>query len=343
MAIPAIIAAALRAVGSVGTRATAGQSIAGVGRGTTASGGGMGALFKDASEKADKLGGSTKKMGDQFKELNAQIAYGNVNMHQFASIVGAVPGQLVKMGTGFADILKSMSQPFSDLVAGHSPGVTRQLDIAFRDLYGVMGRALVPVVQAFTPLVRKLGDTFAGMEPVIAPAVRAVSFFIDKVGGRWIEGLQKRAGMLEMVVTVFERITTAAAYVVTAGMDLIDFVLKPMFRLASAFGFGGNSFNKDATSLGAGMRPVKASAAKDISDEAIKNALILGQSPKQTPTEGYLSEIQRIADDILTWLRENKPPTSAREAGGQLASGKGLLAAGAARVSPAYGMYRLAR
>ena len=52
-------------------------------------------------------------------------------------------------------------------VVGANPEVVEQLMLAFAEIWGVLGQALTPVIEAIIPIVQAFGDIIAGLMPIL--------------------------------------------------------------------------------------------------------------------------------------------------------------------------------
>ncbi len=258
-----------------------------------------------AANKAKEFQAGLKKLGDTFKEVNTQVAFANVNIHAFASYIGHLPGKFVASMTLAVDALAHVAQPFVNLVARNNPAVARQWELALNDAYGVLGRMLIPVVISFTRQVLNLGNIIAGLEPVFQPAIKSMATMVDVTGNAL-------AAVIKDNTYLFTNL--AAALKVTAdSVSASILVFKTFYQLA---GFqylkmisGGSAFNKDATSMGAGIRSARQlSGGEDIQNEVIKNALMMGAAGGETKEDkqnNILAELSRVIGALVKWLEDH--------------------------------------
>lgn len=84
---------------------------------------------------------------------------------------GSVTGVLSSMGPHGAIVAGAINavQAFGDtvlkFVGAANPAVVEQLNLAFEDINGVIGRFLVPVIERVTPWIRMFGDFLASILP----------------------------------------------------------------------------------------------------------------------------------------------------------------------------------
>lgn len=187
----------------------------------------------------------------------------------------------------FRNISRSMGLVF-EAVEAVNPALMFQLSMAFRDLYGVMGRAFQPLVQAFVVGIRTLADILVPVASQLRPifqsiASSALKLFVSlfpafqalmpilglflQVLDFVIRGITVVAEPLIFAFGVFATImigqsipalitfitsllTTSA--MMTAGLSLLIGALG--WIVAKIFGFGSKMNFKPGASVGAGTR-----------------------------------------------------------------------------------------
>lgn len=305
MAIPAIIAAAMRAAALFGGEA---GGAAAATRVPTLTGFAAkppplpGTPERTAFESAQR----SKQFGDNLRTINQQLAFANVNIVAFGRYIGEIPHKFVASATLAIDTLSHAAQPFVNLVSRNNPAVTKQWELALNDAYGVLGRSVIPIVQAFTRTARTLGDTMAGLEPVFEPAIQQFGQLIDDLAQFANEVVRDNlvafhglAGMLEIV--------TFNVRTLTAGLRI--FYEASGAAMFNRF-FGQGLFNQNATSMGAGIRSAKqVTAAEELQNDLIKNALMTGAGKQdvQERQVGFLEQIAIKANDIYNWIVAHTP------------------------------------
>lgn len=187
----------------------------------------------------------------------------------------------------FRNISRSMGLVF-EAVEAVNPALMFQLSMAFRDLYGVMGRAFQPLVQAFVVGIRTLADVlvpvanqlrpifqsiassalklfvslfpaFQALLPVLGLFLQVLDFVIKGItvvaeplifafGGLAVVLISQSIPALITFVTSL--LTTSA--IMTAGLSLLIGALG--WIVAKIFGFGSKMDFKPGASLGAGTR-----------------------------------------------------------------------------------------
>lgn len=152
--------------------------------------------------------------------------------------------------TNSLDALTSaISASVGRFVQLYNPAAVIRFELALKDLHAVVGRALLPVMEKFTVVLRTIGDAVAGLSPAgnkmiavlaavgvgLAAATAATGVFFATMSGA-IVGLTVLAGALG----------TATA-IATAGISLIFGAVAGLITAfatgAAAFGFVGSEFS----------------------------------------------------------------------------------------------------
>jgi hypothetical protein len=245
----------------------------------------------EAEEKhAQALGRSTLAVG--------------IATHAVSNMAGMVSGKMVKGLTAAIGAIKQFAGPIEDLVRLANPARTTRFTMALEDAYAVIGRMLIPVLDSLTGAARKVGDFYAGVEPVIGPVMEKVGEFIERFATRVAEMAQKNAPALEMMADLLLKVGDAAIQAADLLMTAIDRMphLRLARGLAEAAGYGGKA-DFTRSSFNAAIRPAQFVGAKNTADEAIKNALTLAATGKQAakPPEKTLESIESQLEKFFSW------------------------------------------
>jgi phage-related protein len=319
MALPAIIAAFAGRTAAVSATAAGGEAAAGAAASSAAA--------SSAGNMAKGLQAANQAMGQVTNSLGNVTSKFTIFQNLVTGLAGEVGGALVKNLTTALDMLKSFSDPIAQLVALHNPGRMLLFQRALMDAYATIGRMLVPVLDAVTRSFRKVGDLLAGMEPVLSPLIDAISEFIDKAVGAWIGYMKTNMGAIEMMIDALVVVVKVVGMAVEAFLKLAKVMTTFVRSIASLLGYSAEEsrFDKSRTSRGAASVNARFVGAKEISDEAIKNALMQGaEGGKKKKPEEFLSSIDKTAKSILEWLTKKKEQVDQ----------------GARVINPAYGAYR---
>jgi hypothetical protein len=221
-----------------------------------------------------------------------------------ASLAGVLAGQFTKAMTFLIDVVDQAAKPIESLVRVANPAIADAFGRAMQDAYGVIGRLLLPVMGAFIGVARKVGDLIAGMEPVFRPAMDAIANLVTVVGDELVKTVRENMPFFEMLAAAITHVAKAAA----TGARIIGEVLRFINRFASGrlartLGFDGSSFDPGKSAVGAAARQARFVGPKDISDDAIKNALSLGVGQQFKKPEEYLNNIDQNIADFFDWAQ----------------------------------------
>lgn len=299
-----------------------------------------------AAEAGGAAGGATAgRVVAQLGQVQGALSQiGNAANHSsdmIGRLVGSITGKLGKAMTLWIGWVESAARPIEELVRVANPAHADAFVRAFRDALGVVGRQLVPVMDAFTRIARKVGDVMAGLEPIFRPVWKAIAQLVDTIGTELAKTIKENTPFFEFLAAVITKVAEAASFAVKMiGEAIRSFNGIGRFVLRQ-FGFDGSSFKEGASSVGAAARQARFVQAKEISNDAIKNSLMMGigantpeQNQKRTAdaTEGILKWIERNLTGVLGGKGGEK-------GGGSVA---GKVAAGLADLSPAVRIARWA-
>ena len=268
-------------------------------------------MARTASTAAE-VGGATQaaaSLGKFGKEVDAvgQIAQRSApSVHMLANLAGKAVSYLTETMTLWIGTLKAAAGPVEQLVAIHNPARAEAFTRALNDAYGVIGRMLTPVLDAFTRSARKLGDFFAGLGGTAAPAMEAVAALVEHLVDKFVSTYQKNAPVFEAMIDVVVKFATAAMKVADVVFSAIGKVLQVANAVARLFGYGGESFDPKASAVGAAHRQARFVGPKQISDDAIKSSLMqgIGGEKKRDPVTA-LNDIANFTKFLKEWYERN--------------------------------------
>jgi hypothetical protein len=247
------------------------------------------------------------------RNLNTQFQVMSRRVQQAEHLIGNWSQHLVANLNLANAVIAHMAAPVRELVGLHNPAKVAQFDLAMKDAQAVVGRELVVVMDAFTRSARKVGDTLAGFEPVMEPAMKSVADMVDAIGNSLSQVMKDCApeirALADTIRDLADAATVAAAAVPGATTGLYGAKSKEE-REGFWAGFRGGmmgppsssgKFNEKATSVGASAQEARFVDAKSISNEAIKNAMMVGAGQKTA--EQSLADINRQLGDFFGWAK----------------------------------------
>lgn len=284
MALPAVLAGAMG-------RAAAGAAGAGAG------GSAIGSFFGGAAVSS-RLVATLGNVQASFSQVSVAARQAT---HWTTNLADAVTGRMVKALTLWAGWVQKAAEPIENLVRIHNPAIANKFMLAITDAFGVVGRMLVPVMDAFTTVARKVGNVMAGLEPVFRPAIAAIAKLVEVAGEVFGKGAREWAPVWEMMATAVERVAQAATVLVRVLGEAWRMFGRLTGTIARLLGFRGESFDPNASSAGAAARTARMVQPKDIADEAIKNALMIGREGQTKPKD--IGDVWDKLDETLKWAQ----------------------------------------
>jgi hypothetical protein len=137
-----------------------------------------------------------------------------------ASLALGPVGQAFSVLTGSVKAASDAIGMFGSFVAKNNPAVMEQVNLAMNDLQGVIGRALVPVVQRLIPVLRFLGDGVDFVMKMLMPAITPIANAFATLAIPLIE--------LEAVVAQF---LAPAFEIVAVAVEGFAIMLDPVIQL----------------------------------------------------------------------------------------------------------------
>lgn len=259
------------------------------------------------------------------------------------SLAASITGKMGKALTMWIGWVEAAAKPIEELVRVANPAHADAFMRAVNDAFGVVGRMLIPVMDAFTRTARKVGDAVAGLEPVFRPAMDAIAHLVDVVGDELKRSIQEQAPVFELLADAIKQAAEAASVAARIFGEAWR-MLGGVGRFAARqLGFDGGTFNKDASAFGAAARTARFVQPKQIADDAIKASLmasIPGKNTGKKPEERSADTL----DKILAFL-ERTPLGSVfgRSDGNMIGAGTGQKSPQGAGLVDAIPQVRLMR
>ncbi len=273
MAIPAIFAAAAR----IGTSAVAGEAA------------GASAGAASAGRMVAQLGQAVGLLGQQAKQTTNWVG----------GLASKMTGELAKSLTLLIDVVGQAAAPIERLVRVANPAMADAFGRAMSDAYGVVGRLLLPVMESFIGVARKVGDVMAGFEPVFEPAINAVAKLVEVVGDEFVRALKDDAPIFELLADVFQGAVERATALVRIVGELTHVFREAATTILRLLGFG-KGFDPSQTAVGAAARHAQFVQPKEIANAAIKNSLEMGIGQQKKPKD--VNDVWLKLEEIRKWI-----------------------------------------
>lgn len=139
-----------------------------------------------------------------------------------ASLALGPVGAAFSVLTGSVKAASDAIGMFGSFVAKNNPAIMEQVNLAMNDLQGVIGRALVPVVQRLIPVLRFLGDGMDFVMKMLMPAITPIANAFATLAIPLIE--------LEAVIAQF---LAPAFEIVGVAVEGFAIMLDPVIQLLS--------------------------------------------------------------------------------------------------------------
>ena len=205
------------------------------------------------STALSKLGAAASKVGSKF--LTMENAFGKL-----ATTVAMLSGSVIAVTASLAKapfaIFEGVGDAFGSIIAvaekfagALNPAIVEQLQLAFDDLFAVIGRLFVPVMAAVVPVVRTFADAMVPVVQALMPTFKLLADAILNIAGPVIaifSGLlnalapqfQLLAGWLGTLATVIGqglfKYIDALVPLFSALMDVVGMLMPPITDLVGA-------------------------------------------------------------------------------------------------------------
>ncbi len=309
MPLPALIGMAARVAGGAG-------EVAGM-AGATSSASALG----DVGGKLGQLANISQTATPTLGKFNAAL---DLTGHKVAELTTTFTRALTVFVRGIDDAAK----PIEALVRLANPAQADAFQRAIKDAYAVIGRSLIPIMEAFTRSARKIGDAMAGLEPIMEPAMKKLAEFVDELStgiAKAIADSPETFKLLSSAIQMAVEQTKVWIPLLEQQAQIMNMMMAPENLI---FGSGkGPGFDKNATSAGAAARGAQFVQPKQIADDMIKNALNMGVGAKQTDNQALNSideTLKKIQTGFEKWWNRNADTVDKA----------------AQTVSPAYGIWK---
>jgi hypothetical protein len=191
--------------------------------------------------------------------------------------------------------IEAVLKPIMNLVAKVNPGLVEKLELAFENIFAVIGQSLEPVLEAILPLIQKFGDFIA----TILPSQAAMNDYVEALKPLFdtlTDVMQKLGPYIHVVIEALMQLTS-----------LFEWIRNFIFHelLGAALGvipdLGGNK-----SSQGAAFRQASYSGIQELGSSFAQAAFSEGtdtQSPQQKQV-GFLEEIRNYVNAIKQFVED---------------------------------------
>jgi hypothetical protein len=218
------------------------------------------ALGRGAASGAEGLGAVQKALGLSDKAaknfagtLRQQTGVYDTIISKIQTVGASFTGAL----TGSIETLRAIAEPIAQLSGLANPAALVAFNLALRDNFAVVGRALLPLTGALTRAMQKLGQYLAGAEPILNTVAQAMARVVDQVGDKWLDAMKDMGPTLEAVADVAVIFVQVGGKIATTLLSITKAMAEWRNKLLALLGITGGAFQKDASAKGAAVRDVK--------------------------------------------------------------------------------------
>lgn len=173
-------------------------------------------LDREITSFTDKL----KKVGGVLTSAFSKIK--SASESAFGGFTTALQGPISALGA-FSGPLSMAIDMVSRFVDAVNPALLEQLQMAFDDLYAVIGRALAPVIAAAIPIIRTFADAMVPVVASLIPTFKILADAILSVAGPVI-------GIFASVITAIQPIWEKMAGAIAQVADMFGSMLLPIIE-----------------------------------------------------------------------------------------------------------------
>ena len=267
-------------------------------------------FFKNAVDKtmADLEFSGISKIGREVKAVGG-IAAGGAG-----AAMGAITGPIGALGAA-ADMISKFTNALN-------PAIMEQFSMAMKDIFAVVGQALVPAFEILTPAIQMMGDFIASILPDTHGLVDAMKPILEAFRQMYAALAPLYKAGLEVAITVvtkaFEVLAGMVQTLMTAMAVFADFMLKAVPNWvsddiaklhANVKGFlAGEKIGFGKTSRGAAGQGAAIVGVSDLTRSAIAAGFGGGGGPQESTakntektaeaTQGIWAALVRLGGDL---------------------------------------------
>jgi len=288
MPLPLIGAALTRAGAAAGEQAAVNAAGSGLASTTSA--------LQRCGSAAKEFAGTVEDMKGQFQKTGGIL-------HNVMSKVAAVSNFATDALTGAALAIQAFAKPIVELTALSNPAALKMFTLAANDAFAVIGRSLLPVTEALTRAMRRIGDVYATLEPVITKVTRVVAYCIDRLSEAWADMMTEAGPAIDFMADAVVRIVQVFTAVGIMFLKVAKWIQQAIGGVLSLLGY---EKLKPKSGFGAAVRDVKiGSSAEQIATHAQEQAfrfVVNRGEVKEDPEIQQVNILGEIRDKLQTYL-----------------------------------------
>jgi phage-related protein len=142
------------------------------------------AAFEKAGSVFSKVTTSLQTIASMSGQPAAAVAAFGGQLGKVAGMFGPwgqAVGSFLSTASGLPQVFRSATESLANYVRAFSPATVQRYERAWADLTASVGRILMPVMDGAIRVVRWLGDSIAGLTPILQPLLRDVMASVGPV------------------------------------------------------------------------------------------------------------------------------------------------------------------
>jgi hypothetical protein len=291
MPLPALAGLIGRGIAAFGSRAAAGEAASMSASSMTPAGGAGGGVAANL-EKVTQAFGALSQVTKAALEPIGAFKDGLQSLSQHFS--GAIDNF-----TLLADTIGGLGNKIAPFISAANPGKVEQFNLAMRDFHAVLGKALMPAMESFTRIARKVGDVFAQLQPIFEEFFAQVGGFFEDVFEGIANALKANAPLIDFALKAIGGALRVFGKILKGIFESIGPIVRSVLGFdLGALGFG-SKMNPNASAQGAAVRNVSiGGSGSDLYKSASEKAFMQG-SKAEKPVD-YLKNIaDQLGDDKI--------------------------------------------
>jgi hypothetical protein len=217
--------------------------------------------------------------------------------------IGAVLGGL---GAGVAAIgaadlaFRGLANSIGNFTEKSNPAQFQRLTLVMNDMTAALGVSLEPLMESFISIGKKIGDTFAGMQPVLTPLAAAFGSLAETFVGMLLPVVENLAVPLAYVAEIFKGIAEVMQELISPLRQYLEIMLD-LFGLTSV---KNAAFDKNRSAVGSAARNFRFVSSGDELQRNNAISALRGAPSMQEKAQAAQVELPGVLKDILAAMKE---------------------------------------
>lgn len=215
------------------------------------------------------------------------------------AVLGGVGAAVAALGA--VDVaFKALTSTVGNFTEKSNPAQFQRMTLVMNDMTAALGVSLEPLMESFITIGKMIGDTFAGLQPVLSPIAAAFGSIAETLAALILPAVESLAAPLAYVGEIFKGLADVVK-------DLIDPMKKFLDIMLDLFGLTGTQnavFDKNRSAVGTAARNFRFMSS---GDELQKNNAIQalrGAPSMQEKVQAAQVELPGVLKEILNSMKE---------------------------------------